>query len=477
MPTVALSSSGGGYRALLIGAGVIQAMDSRDSKAPTSGLYQALTYHAGLSEGSWLLSSIASNDFATILPTWKPAFANGLFFPNGAGNLTAYAAINNDLGEKTAAGFPAVTVDSWSRLLSYQLLPGANGGVANTMSGIQSLPQFKSRKAPYPIITAQAVDLAGTSCIPPKDAAHWEFTPYEFGSWDPNIAAFTPTVYLGSSLSGGTTVNASSCYTKYDNLGYVLGTSSALFNDPGIGTESETLATFANFCSVPSTGTVSADAAALGAGIAYMSAHVPNAQLLSVADLFAPWPNPFFNLTTAPQVSSMKTLSMVDGGESGQVNPIFPFLLPARKVDVIIVNDNDADTAANFPNGAELVATYNAAKVAGITRMPFIPPVSTFVAKNLTTHPVFFGCHDTTVATIVWIPNAPMTMPGNSTSTSKMQYSVAETVAMVNNGAAVMSQNNSAAWSVCLGCAIMDKSGGSLPPACTACFTKYCYSA
>ena len=49
VPTVALTTSGGGYRSLLCGAGVIKGMDGRDSNVSTSGLYQGLTYEAGLS--------------------------------------------------------------------------------------------------------------------------------------------------------------------------------------------------------------------------------------------------------------------------------------------------------------------------------------------------------------------------------------------------------------------------------------------
>ena len=48
-PTVALASSGGGYRAQLAGAGVVKAFDARDSNTSVSGLFQALTYHSGLS--------------------------------------------------------------------------------------------------------------------------------------------------------------------------------------------------------------------------------------------------------------------------------------------------------------------------------------------------------------------------------------------------------------------------------------------
>jgi lysophospholipase len=39
LPTVGLTTSGGGYRSLLIGAGVIQGLDARDSNVSTSGLF------------------------------------------------------------------------------------------------------------------------------------------------------------------------------------------------------------------------------------------------------------------------------------------------------------------------------------------------------------------------------------------------------------------------------------------------------
>ncbi len=47
-------------------------------------------------------------------------------------------------------------------------------------------------------------------------------------------------------------------------------------------------------------------------------------------------------------------LTLVDGGESHQNNPLFPLLEPARSVGVILVNDNSADTSGNFPDGSEL---------------------------------------------------------------------------------------------------------------------------
>jgi lysophospholipase len=48
-PRVGLASSGGGYRALLETAGVVQAFDGREGNSSTSGLFQGLSYQSGLS--------------------------------------------------------------------------------------------------------------------------------------------------------------------------------------------------------------------------------------------------------------------------------------------------------------------------------------------------------------------------------------------------------------------------------------------
>ncbi|KAJ6102325.1 hypothetical protein N7486_004752 [Penicillium sp. IBT 16267x] len=78
LPTLALTTSGGGYRTLLTGAGVIQGLDARDSNISTSGLYLAFTYQSGLSGGVWLVSSIAGNNYPTISflkeNLWEQAF-------------------------------------------------------------------------------------------------------------------------------------------------------------------------------------------------------------------------------------------------------------------------------------------------------------------------------------------------------------------------------------------------------------------
>ena len=109
LPTIALTSSGGGYRALLSGAGVIQGFDARDSSVGTSGVLQAISYHAGLSGGAWLLSSLAGNNYPTVTSLkdglWKQAFQDSLLDPAYLFAASAYLAVTNDIEAKEAAGY------------------------------------------------------------------------------------------------------------------------------------------------------------------------------------------------------------------------------------------------------------------------------------------------------------------------------------------------------------------------------------
>jgi lysophospholipase len=155
---VALTTSGGGYRSLLSGAGVIRGLDSRDSNVSTSGLFQALTYQAGLSGGSWLLSSLARNNYPTITylkdSFWKHSFQDSLADPAFLLVAISYAEIVTDILGKEAAGYHTTLTDPWGRLLSYQLLPGAYGGVSTTLSSVAGLSSFTSYSVPFPITNA-----------------------------------------------------------------------------------------------------------------------------------------------------------------------------------------------------------------------------------------------------------------------------------------------------------------------------------
>jgi lysophospholipase len=119
LPTIGLSTSGGGYRSLLTGAGILRAFDGReDTHLATSGLLQSLTYSSSLSGGAWLTSSVGGNGFPTISSLqnglWKKAFQSPFFIPVEEGDpLQAYREILTDINSKTAVGFQATITDLW----------------------------------------------------------------------------------------------------------------------------------------------------------------------------------------------------------------------------------------------------------------------------------------------------------------------------------------------------------------------------
>lgn len=464
LPEVGLTSSGGGYRALLNGAGVVQAFDDRESVSDVSGLYQGLTYHAALSGGGWLLSSIAGNNWTTITNLkdnlWEEAFQDSPILPanfsGGAGGGivsagVAYADIISEIDSKENAGFDITIVDPYGRLLSYQLLFGNDGGVSDRMSDLAHSPNFTDHNVPFPIITS--IGVSPGECAPMNNGTQYEFTPYEFGSWETGISAFVQTKYLGSKLSNGVPVTEDTCVIHYDNLGYVFGTSSDIF---------------AGVCELVPANMSSPDLAEqLEAMVA--SAHDPVRD-----DLYAVYPNPFANLSGSPEVSSQTDLHLVDGGLSNQNNPIWPFIQPYRNVSVLVVNDNSADTTDNFPNGTEIYNTYLQAQANNLTKMPVIPDVSTFVTEGLNKRATFFGCNDTSVLTIVYLPNVAYTYPSN-VSTAQLVYTKNETDGIIGNGNAIATQNGTQGWPTCFGCAVLMKTNTTLPSDCQGCFDTYCY--
>jgi lysophospholipase len=297
-PSLALASSGGGYRAMLTGAGVVQALDSRDGDLSTSGLYQALTYHAGLSGGAWLVSSLAANDWDTVgyitEGLWVNALINNSLFPSHIDGALERPVIARDMQAKAQTGFSPVITDVWGRFISYQVIPGDEGGVEKTWSAVQHSTFFEDFEAPFPIITALGVEDINTPiCDAADNATQYEFTPYEFGSWDSGVQAFSPTELLGSTFDGGEPVNGHSCFKRYDNIGYIIGTSSHKFNEQC----GESLVS------------------AISNGLEPL---VKPAQLNNSSprrNIFAPYPNPFKNYELSPKVSQEDELYLVDGGQ------------------------------------------------------------------------------------------------------------------------------------------------------------------
>ena len=243
VPNIGLAFSGGGYRALLNGAGALAAFDSRtsDSSAPghLGGLLQASTYIAGLSGGSWLVGSIFINNFTSVEhilglgddedAIWQFDMPITKGPEDGIISTTSYLkGIVEDVAAKKAAGFNTSLTDVWGRALSFQLVSPVDGGPGYTFSSIAQDDTFKSGNSPMPIFVADGRNPG--ELVIDGNATVYEINPWELGTYDPTTFAFAPLEYLGSDFSDGKISSGGKCVRGFDNAGYIMGTSSSLFN-------------------------------------------------------------------------------------------------------------------------------------------------------------------------------------------------------------------------------------------------------
>nr|OQO17926.1 hypothetical protein B0A51_12857 [Rachicladosporium sp. CCFEE 5018] len=495
LPNIGIALSGGGYRAMLNGAGVVQAFDSRTVNSTNAGhlggLLQAATYLAGLSGGSWAVSSLYANNFSSVSDIlasnpddsdlWQ--LGNTIYEGPSKGSIQLldsagyYAALEDQVSGKEDTGFNTTITDYWGRALSYQIVNASDGGPAYTFSSIVQQDWFTSGSVPLPLVVADG--RAPGEIIIPGNTTVFEFSPWELGTFDPTVAGFAPLKYVGSNFSAGAVRSTEACVTGFDNIGFVFGTSSSLFN---------TILTAVN--GTNSTGLLST---ALQASLTALLGGIGEADN-DIAD----YPNPFYGWNNATNLGHVsQQLTLVDGGEDGQNIPLHPLVQPPRAVDVIFAVDPSADTnatlptnasATGWPSGFAIESTYRRSltEIQNGTPFPSIPDVNTFFNLGLNNRPTFFGCNSSNTTggiapLIVYLPNAPYVYTSN-VSTFDLEYNKTERNAIVANGYNLATQGNGTVdpgWGTCVGCAILSRSlernGVEVPEACTTCFAKYCW--
>ncbi|KAB8074221.1 lysophospholipase [Aspergillus leporis] len=492
LPNIGISVSGGGYRALTNGAGAIKAFDSRTSNSTAvgqlGGLLQSATYVSGLSGGGWLLGSIFINNFTTIHDlqvdrrVWD--FKNSILEGPDVKHfqLLTTASYWKDLHDavkaKKEAGYDTSLTDYWGRALSYQFINSStdDGGLSYTWSSIASMESFQQGKIPMPVLVADGRNPGET--VIGSNSTVYEFNPWEFGTFDPSIFGFAPLEYLGSPFNNGQVPNDTSCVRGFDNAGFVMGTSSSLFNQ---------FILRLNNTNIPE-----ALKSALQSILQEISQDEDDIAIYS--------PNPFKGYcnhqycdspkaTVAKAYSKSSELNVVDGGEDGQNIPLHPLIQPTRQVDVIFAVDSTANIH-NWPSGKSLVRTYerslNSTGIGNGSAFPSVPDPNTFVNLGLNNRPTFFGCDSKnltgTAPLIVYLPNSPYTAQSN-TSTFKLSYTNEERDSVITNGYNVVTRGNASVdsnWPSCVGCAILSRSAErtntTLPEICTTCFNTYCWN-
>ncbi|KAJ3533636.1 hypothetical protein NM688_g7256 [Phlebia brevispora] len=387
-----------------------------------------------------------------------------------------------EIAGKVEAGFPVTVTDLWARSLARHFCngttlanffnPNITHGAGITLSEMISLPNFKQHLIPFPIIVADSLSkFQNNKEIIPGNSAPltnpiYEFTPFEMGSYDPILAAFTPTKFLGSQNG--------ECTTGFDQLAYIAGASSNIFNTFNI---SESVL----------------EASPIGPLVAALNEAFPGQEVELDA---AAVPNPFLGLERGTFLDSNQTmLTLVDGGSDGEISPLQPMLVKARGIDVIFVIDAPADTIENFTNGSSLISSRERAAL--FPKSYSFPPIpnspNTFVSEGLVKRPTFFGCNSrpqTDEPLFIYIANggaplgqAPVTNI-STMDTALTNSQIAAILEQVNDvatqGIPVHETQKDPEWPVCLACGVVDRAREKLgiprTGVCAQCLERYCWS-
>ena len=476
-PTIGIAFSGGGYRAMLSGAGNMKALDSR-AKEPSvlGGILQSASYMVGLSGGAWLTGSVASNDFISVDDAldqgklWN--LKNSLLTYNGIlgviSNAIMWTKIDIQVKLKFLFGSTISITDLYGRALSYQLLANTKDqGDAFTLSDVTSQSKFKSYEMPYPILVALGRE--PNEYIMNFNSTVFELAPYEMGSWDPSLRSFMQTKYLGSSVDDGTA--SGKCINGFDNAGFLMGTSSSIFNGIMIAVKNGDFPRFIK---------------------SIINTFIVDPIQKANVDIAHYNPNPFYKKSNPDgKIAKSKELYLTDGSFDGQNVPFLP--LVHRNVSVIFSYDQGDETSTNWPDGSAIIKTYERqfSNQGKDIAFPYVPDQNTFRNLNLTSRPTFFGCDAKNLTSlteniydvplVIYNANRPFSYWSN-TSIIKLKYSNDERNGMIQNGYDLASRKNGeldSEFAACVGCAIIrreqERQGIEQTEQCKQCFAKYCW--
>lgn len=466
-PRLAFATSGGGLRAMTFGGSVFNAFDSRSRAGTVGGLIQGSQYMAGLSGGSWLVGAISIFDFATVQQLisnhWD--IDNVFSAPQGGviNTVQYYRNLVDTVQLKNEAGFFTTITDYWGRVISYHIFNSTNGLPGVQWADIQNVSHWQNYSMPFPIVVADG--RAPGQLLVDANATVYEFNPFEAGSWDSNVDNFVNVRYIGSRLNNGQPMVDNVCLTNYDNIGFVVGTSSAIFNGA--------------LRDVSGNGVISSVIQGVLTDLAQDDEDI------------AFYPNPFYGIQNVTQaIRQAGNLTLTDGGLDNQNIPLWPLIQPEREVDAILTVDASADTTYNWPNGSSLVTTYR--RVVNLTdrttktlSFPHIPDTQTFVNLGLNRRITFFGCNATNGTNpdipppiLIYIPNEPYSYYSNF-STFDGSYTHNDIYGTLQNGLNIATAGNSTTQQRCIACAVirrgLERANATIPQQCQQCFSDMCW--
>jgi lysophospholipase len=291
LPVISWTASGGGYRAMINAGAHYWAKDARNPQAtPLRGFVQLLTYHDGLSGGSWFLCSNIANDYPTVPGMIKNIWnlQENLVYP-GSNNIQAAFTIRrwlDQVAQKKNAGFNTSLTDLWARALSLHILLPSIDSTDYRLTDIRGRYPVKDADIGFPLFEADNQFRNKSNTF----TNQWEWNLFETGSYAPNISGFIPTEYIGTTFQNGQVADTGKCVTYFDNTLFAFGTSSSAFN-------------------VAINGSVFNDS--------YSSTYIEPVMAAQV-------PNPFLNIPAVDEnVRDSPTIGLADGGLDLQNVPLW----------------------------------------------------------------------------------------------------------------------------------------------------------
>lgn len=319
VPRIGIASSGGGYRAMLASLGVLVELESQ-------GVLDCVTYHAGLSGGSWLLANIYGSTSKT-LPDLRDVLKSKLEQPFYSTNMFP-STILSQLRERLAQNDDLSLIDSYSWHLQHHLFRDfpTKPELWNQARISEQSEKCADGGMPLPIYTAVTALDAGR--------CRWvEVTPYEFGLRD-DVNAFIPTWSIGRKFKDG--------ISQDSHVEPTLAFMAGVFGSAFCATVDQI------FSNVIENATVQRILHQL---LYKQLPTLGDERLVSSAEFV----NPFEKGALSQQVN----LNLFDAGCDANI-PFHPLIRPERKCDVIIALDQSAGVDQYLSTNLSLAAEYAA---------------------------------------------------------------------------------------------------------------------
>lgn len=373
--------------------------------------------------------------------------------------LQFYIDLHLEVRPKKVKGFPVSFTDYLGKAFIKRLRKGFLHDI-NTTSFSQLAKRshkFRNFQAPIPIFVANCKNGLLKNVI-------FEFTPFEFGSWDKLLKLFVKLPYLGSRVIRGKAIK---CFNGFDDIGFITATSSSIFNN--------VLIYVWELTSQSSKETIRAVRAIMSIfGLGNSKSNTTSLQPSYINRLNTDYavyqPNPFYKY---PGVSNELTnndyLYLVDGGEDGENIPLRSLLVPERKLDMVFIIDSSSDKD-NYANGTKL---QNILRLIDHEERHFVQEID-FTLQN----PIALGCHDKTLPVILYYANSEHSYASNM-STFKITYNESEVFGMLENGGKIFNSDSDNYYKNCLGCLILKRSldclqSSAIPSFCYKCYDDFC---